>query len=126
MIIFPSFVVTNHGIRLSNISFATTNIIDSSTRFMRVNVRRQWNDFRIGETDLETLNGLHWDRISGGARARAPRPFLSAYVLCTEINGDIAHSCMHGTGPHEIKVVIVKKDNDPEVYEEVLKKFKAS
>lgn len=93
---------------------------------MDVYVRRQWNDFRIARVDIENLAGIHWDRISGGVRAPAPRPFLHGYIMCNEVHGTLAHSCEHGTGPHEIKVAVVKKDNEPLVYDEVLKRFKAS
>jgi hypothetical protein len=27
------------------------------------------------------------------------------------LEGDLAHSCQHGEGPHRIKICIVKKDN---------------
>jgi hypothetical protein len=38
--------------------------------------------------------------------------FLHAYVWCDKmIGGELAHSCQHGAGPHDIKVCIVKKDN---------------
>jgi hypothetical protein len=32
------------------------------------------------------------------------------------IEGEIAHSCEHGEGPHRIKVCIVQKDNTPAVF----------
>ena len=31
------------------------------------------------------------------------------------VEGEVAHSCAHGPGPHRIKVVVVKKDNDPKL-----------
>ncbi|HYY83214.1 MAG TPA: hypothetical protein VE686_01785, partial [Beijerinckiaceae bacterium] len=34
------------------------------------------------------------------------------YVLCDRlVAGTLAHSCVHGEGPHRIKIVVVKKDN---------------
>ena len=37
-----------------------------------------------------------------------------------KIEGEIGHSCRHGNGPHWIKVCIVKKDQDPEVWKKIL------
>lgn len=70
---------------------------------------------------ISDLEGVHWSRISGGVRAPAPRPFLSGYVKCDQVlEGGLSHSCMHGEGPHRIKVCVVKKDNTKEVYAKVL------
>jgi len=86
----------------------------------KVYVRRQWNDWRIAGYFLTDVSGLHWDSISGGIMAASPRPFLSGYVLCTEmVEGELAHSCEHGPPPHKIKVCITKKDNTKEVYEKL-------
>jgi len=86
-----------------------------------VNIRRQWNDWRIAGVEFEKLSGLHWDIISGGVRAAAPQPFIYGYVFCNDVDEDIAHSCQHGTAPHSIKVCIVKKDNSPKVFNKILK-----
>jgi hypothetical protein len=83
---------------------------------MKVNVRRQWNDYRIAEVEITDLSYLHWDDTSGGVRARAPRPFIHGYISCDSYNGDLAHSCLHGKGPHLIKVCITKTDNDKQVF----------
>lgn len=83
---------------------------------MKVKIRRQWNDWRIAEADLSDMSNLHWDNISGGVYARAPRNFIHGYVNCDSYNGDLSHSCTHGKRPHSIKVCVVKKDNDPKVF----------
>ena len=83
-------------------------------------IRRQWNDWRQAEVHLEDLRHIHWDPISGGFVATAPQPFIHARVSCTDVEGDIAHSCLHGPPPHEIKVCVVKKDNSPEIYRSLL------
>lgn len=88
----------------------------------QVSIRRQHNDYRVAEIPLNGLSDIHWSRVSGGVNAIAPQKFPHAYVWCDEIEGEIAHSCQHGPGPHHIKVVILKKDNAPEVYEKVLEK----
>ena len=78
-----------------------------------VKVRRQWNDSgRIGTVRRTDISGVHWDNMSGGVYAPAPQYFLHAYIWCDVIvEGEIAHSCSHGIGPHNIKVCITKKDN---------------
>jgi hypothetical protein len=88
---------------------------------VKVNVRRQWNDWRTAVVELSALSGLHWDNYSGGVNARTPRPFIHGYIMCDEYEGDLAHSCAHGMGPHEIKVCITKTDNNPEVFAAVKK-----
>ena len=78
---------------------------------MIASIRRQWNDWRIAEVEFEKLDTLHWTTISGGVHAPAPQPFVHGYAWCDDIQGEFAHSCRHGQGPHRIKVVLVKKDN---------------
>ncbi len=82
----------------------------------KVRIKRQFNDYRIAETELSNLENPHWDIISGGVKAISPQPFIYAYVWCTDINGEIAHSGSHGPCPHKIKVVVLKKDNKEEVW----------
>lgn len=78
-----------------------------------VNVRRQWNDYKIATYRLSDIDGLHWSDTSGGINKRAPREFLHGYVLCTGLlSGELAHSCRHGQGPHSIKVCITKTGNE--------------
>ena len=77
-----------------------------------VHVRRHWNDWRIAEARFGSLSEFHWSSISGGVQSLTPQPFIHAYVSCDQVEGDIAHSCLHGRGPHSIKVCIIKKDNE--------------
>ena len=83
---------------------------------MEVQIRRQWNDWRIAIVDSSKLSGLHWDNWSGGVRAPSPQYFIHGFVWCNDYEGDLAHSCSHGDGPHSIKVCIIKKDNNREVF----------
>ena len=85
-----------------------------------IQIRRQWNSYKIATTLLEYLEKFHWDNVSGGVCRQAPQYFLHAQVLCTAIDGDFDHSCEHGPPPHKIKVCIVKKDNK-ESWQELLK-----
>ena len=86
----------------------------------KVRIRRQWSDYKIGEVSYESLRDIHWSSTSGGVYNIALQPFIHAYVWCTEVEGEIAHSCEHGPPPHNIKIVILKKDNRPEIFEKLL------
>lgn len=84
-------------------------------------VRRQWNHWEEATYRFESLEDVHWSSISGGVQAPTPRPFLHAYVICDAmIDGAIAHSGIHGLCPHRIKVCIVKKSNDPKIFQELV------
>lgn len=85
-----------------------------------VYIRRQWNDWRIAQVRMSHMSRLHWDTVSGGVRAPARQPFIHGYVICDTVVGDIAHRCLHGEGPHRIKVCVTKKDNAPAVYGRLL------
>ena len=80
-------------------------------------VRRQFNDWRTATYRVDDLSDLHWSDVSGGVRARANREYLCGYVFCdAAIEGELAHSCRHGEGPHQIKVCVVKGDNTKATY----------
>jgi len=82
-------------------------------------IRRQWNDYRIASVKFDKIRDLHWSDISGGVQAPMPQFFVCGYVWCNEVEGDIAHSCEHGEGPHSIKVCVIKKDNTPKIFNEL-------
>jgi len=86
-----------------------------------VRVRRQWDDQRIGAVRWSELSNVHWDSVSGGTQAQSPEPYIHAFVWCNKVKGTIAHSCIHGPGPHNIKVCLVKKDNSKAVWNRMLK-----
>jgi hypothetical protein len=85
-----------------------------------VRIRRQWNDWRIASAPIDRLSGLRWDKVPGDVRAPAPQFFIHGYVACTDVVGEIAHSCAHGEGPHSIKVSVVKKDNDAQTWAQLI------
>ena len=82
-----------------------------------VSVRRNWNSWEVAQVyDGEVSNPL-WDLESGGVRASSPEALIYGYVWCDAIvSGSIAHSCLHGTAPHSIKICILRKDNPPRIY----------
>jgi hypothetical protein len=86
-----------------------------------VTIRRQWNSYDRGTVRLADLTGLHWSDVAGSRtnlRGRSPRPMVQGYVWCDAVAGlDYSHSCLHGEGPHRIKVCVVAKDNSREVME---------
>lgn len=78
-------------------------------------VRRQWNDWRMARVRLSAIDNMKWDTISGGVQAPAPQPFIHGYIWPEAIvDGELAYSRRHQY--NQIKVCIVKKDNDPEIY----------
>jgi hypothetical protein len=86
-----------------------------------VTIRRQWNDWKVAQAKISSLSRFHWSDFSGGVGQPTPQYFIHAYVDCDVVVGDISHSCLHGRGPHSIKVVILKKDNDREVINHILR-----
>ena len=86
---------------------------------IKIKIRRHWNDWRIAEIEYSKISDLHWDNISGGIAAPAPQYFIHGYIWCDSYDGDLAHSCRHGEGPHRIKVCITKTDNDPSVFKKI-------
>lgn len=48
--------------------------------------------------------------------AKANRPYVHGSLSCEgALQGEVEHSCLHGSGPHSIKVCIVAVDNDKKV-----------
>ena len=69
---------------------------------------------------LRPAHCVHLATFSGGTQAPLPRPMLAAFISCADIvDGSIAHSCMHGPGPHYIKVIVPKTANDKKVVAEL-------
>ena len=82
-----------------------------------VSVRRNWNSWEVAHVYLGEVSNPLWDLESGGVRASAPEALIYGYVWCDAIvSGSIAHSCLHGTAPHSIKICILRKDNPPRIY----------
>lgn len=85
-----------------------------------IKIRRAPRDWQIGEVAWDDIEGLHWDYVSGGVGVPSFRAFVTCYVWCDKVRGEIAHSCRHGVGPHHIKVAIVKKDQEKAAWAKVL------
>ncbi len=85
-------------------------------------VARGWGDWRRIEVPLDALSGWHVTSSAGGTKAPLPRPTLAGYMSCEEIpaDADFGHSCVHGVGPHQIKVLVFKSHNPKAVYERLL------
>lgn len=82
-----------------------------------VSVRRQWNSWEMAEVYVGEVANPLWDVECGGVREAAPDAQIYGYVWCDAIvSGSLAHSCLHGTAPHSIKVCILRKDNSPRIY----------
>lgn len=102
------------GVKVSELRSTRSGLVND------VYIRRHWKDWKVGSVDLERLDGLHWGQISGGVQRVSPRPYIYGYVTCTEIEGEIAHSGVHGPCPHSIKVCVVPSDNGKEIWKKLI------
>lgn len=82
-----------------------------------VSVRRQWNSWEMAQVYVGDVSNPLWDLVSGGVKEPSPEAFIFGYIWCDAIvSGSVAHSCLHGTAPHSIKVCILRKDNSPRIH----------
>lgn len=82
-----------------------------------VSVRRQWNSWEIAQVAVGEVSNPLWDLVSGGVKETSPEAFIFGYIWCDAIlSGSVAHSCLHGTAPHSIKICILRKDNSPRIH----------
>jgi len=86
-----------------------------------VSVRRRWDSREIAQVYVGDVANPLWDIAGGGTKETAPDAHIYGYVFCDAIvSGSVAHSCLHGTGPHSIKVCILRQDNPPRIYNHFL------
>jgi len=86
-----------------------------------ISVRRQWNSWEIAQVYVSDVSNPLWDLTSGGVKEYSPEALIFGYIWCDAIlSGSIAHSCLHGTAPHSIKICILRKDNSPRIYNHFL------
>lgn len=86
-----------------------------------VTVRRTWNSWETAQVYVGDVSNPLWDIVSGGVKESAPDALVYGYIWCdTLVSGSIAHSCLHGTAPHSIKICILRKDNPPRIYNHFL------
>jgi hypothetical protein len=77
-----------------------------------VEVRQEWNDWRIATYRLRDVSELRWSWRGGGTKRRTPQPFVHGYVMCDEkIGGELAHVCSPGA-PHRLKVCLTRTGNE--------------
>lgn len=82
-----------------------------------VSVRRQWNSWEIAQVYVGDVSNPLWDLVSGGVKESSPEAFIYGYIWCDAmVSGSVAHSCLHGTAPHSIKICILRKDNSPRIH----------
>lgn len=82
-----------------------------------VSVRRQWNSWEVAEVYVGEVSNPLWDIKSGGVKGYAPEALIYGHVWCDSIiSGSLAHSCLHGTAPHSIKVCILRQDNSQRIF----------
>lgn len=85
----------------------------SVTPPLQVNVKRHpQNNYKIATYNFSDVSGYHWSKVSGGNKQRTINWTLFAYVTCDKmISGQIDHSGIHDSCPHNIKVAVTRKDN---------------
>ena len=88
-----------------------TNLADGPNEPI-IEVRRQWNDYRLARYRLKDIDELHWSNYSSGGFS-APGLFVHGYVRCDQmLSGKLSHSCQHGPPPHRLKVSMTKTGNE--------------
>ncbi len=88
---------------------------------MFIYVRRQPNDYKIGKIKFEDVTDLDWGMTTGGIKVQTNQYYIFGYIYCNQVlEGEIAHSCMHGPAPHHIRVCVLKKDNDKKLYNSII------
>jgi len=81
-------------------------------------VRRRCGDKQRAIYRVEDIAGLHMQEVNG---AVAKRSELHGYVWCNALlQGELAHECARGSGAHRLKVCVLRKDNPPAVYQQLL------
>jgi len=79
-------------------------------------VRRRWNDAQSARVPLQALRELAIRDDPGGICGPIPRPFLTARAWCDHLGtGDGLHPCDAATAPHELELVILERDNPPDL-----------
>jgi hypothetical protein len=87
-------------------------------------VRRQPTDWKTGSVYYKDLEDFCWDMITGGTRIKTSNLHLFAYMWCDKvIEGEVAHSGIHGPCPHRIKVCVLKTDN-PKTFRDLEQLYK--
>jgi hypothetical protein len=82
-----------------------------------VTVRRRWNDPQSARVPEGALREPAVRNDPGGICGATPRPFLVARVWCDHLAGDTGlHACDPATAPHELELVILERDNPPDVH----------
>ena len=84
-------------------------------------VKRSPTDWESAKYPFEALENPCWGDYAGGLQVPLPYPFIQGYVWCNGmVEGEVAHSGSHGPCPHRIKVCVIKRYNDPKVYDKLI------
>ncbi len=85
-------------------------------REAQVTVRRRWSDPQSLRVPLQALREFAIRNDPGGICGPLPRPFLTARLWCDQAGADIpGHDCDAATAPHELELVILERDNPPDL-----------
>ena len=89
-----------------------------------VKIRRSMDSYNIAEIDDGALHEFKWTKYPGGNHIKMRSECISALAPQSKIQGYIDHSGQHREewmNVQPIRVVILKSDNDPDLYLELKK-----
>jgi len=90
------------------------------TSNVRVAIKQKPMDVRLGFVHIDNIHNLRWDDTATGVVNRTPI-FPYGFVSCDDIvDGEVGHSCRRGSGPHSIKVCVIKKYTHISVYNKLI------
>lgn len=78
-------------------------------------------DTQTAKYDFRRFEDPHWSIENYHREAKVPQIQIHGYVDCDKmLEGEVAHSCPPGTGPHRVKVSVLEGFNDPDAFNELL------
>ncbi|MFB3853429.1 MAG: hypothetical protein ACE148_06345 [Vicinamibacterales bacterium] len=81
-------------------------------------VRPDWADWHVAHVAMVDLRDVHWDHVAGHPPGDSPDPVLFGFTRCDAVvAGDLPHSHLGGNHPHDLRVCILREDNDRVVFD---------
>ena len=94
--------------------YEQAKLLQSANADLIITVCRAPGDWQKARYRLDSATWFRFDSVSGGV-GKSTNQHVYCNVWCDGmIDGELAHSCMHGPPPHEIKVCVTKTDNSEE------------
>jgi hypothetical protein len=87
-------------------------------RDVLIRVHGSWSGWRSVEIRLEDVEDVHWCQPPG-----APHPLVHGFVWCTHLkNGNLRHECDRESGPHRVRVCILKHHTLATIYADLARR----